>query len=136
MAGNARTAWTLANALMFLAFVFSVIVQYNDPDPGQWRALYGAAAVLSGLEIRRRVRPWWPTLVGLVALGWAATLAPRVLGKVPFGSMFAEFEMHNQGVEESREMYGLLLVAIWMGAIALAEWRRRRVTESVGARPA
>lgn len=136
MAGSARTVWTSANVLMCLAFVFSVVVQYNDPDPLQWMALYGAAAVLSGLEIRRRVRPWWPTLVALIALGWAATLAPRVLGKVPFGAMFAEFEMHNQGVEESREMYGLLLVVLWMGAIALAAWRRRSITKSVEGRPA
>ena len=136
MAGSAaRTTWTSLSALMCLAFLFSVVVQYNDPDPVRWMALYGSAALLSGLEIRRRVRPLWPIIVALVAATWAATLAPQVLGKVPFGAMFAEFEMHDQGVEESREMYGLLLVALWMGAIAVAAWRRRP-RESPGARPA
>jgi hypothetical protein len=44
---------------------------------------------------------------------------------VRFADMFAEFEMRDLGVEESREMYGLLLIAIWMAAVALAAWRRR-----------
>jgi len=34
--------------------------------------------------------------------------------------MFTEFEMKNAGVEESREMYGLLIVAAWMAAVAVA----------------
>lgn len=136
MAGSAaRTTWTLLSALMCLAFLFSVVVQYNDPDPVRWMAFYGSAALVSGLEARRRVRPLWPVIVALIAAAWAATLAPQVLGKVPFGAMFAEFEMHDQGVEESREMYGLLLVALWMGAIAVAAWRRR-LRASPGARPA
>jgi hypothetical protein len=68
---------------------------------------------------------WLPAVTGLGALGWAATIAPRVLGKVPFGDMFGAFEMKNTGIEESREMYGLLLIAIWMGAVAVTAWRRR-----------
>ena len=120
-----RAAWTGANALMLLAFLFSVTVQYNDPDPVRWMAIYGAAAVVCGLELARRTRGSLPAAVALVALGWAATIAPRVLGKVRFGDMFAEFEMHNVGVEESREMYGLVLVALWMMLVWLAATRRR-----------
>jgi hypothetical protein len=119
------TVWTVANVLLTLAFAASVVVQYNDPDPFPWMAVYGAAAVVSGLEITRRVRPVFPALLSAVALAWAATLAPRVIGKVPFGDMFAEFEMSNPGIEESREMYGLLLVSAWIAAIAIAAWRRQ-----------
>lgn len=118
------TAWTVANVVMTLAFAASVVVQYNDPDPLPWIAVYGAAAVIAGLETFRRVRPVFPALLSAVALVWTATLAPRVLGKVPFGDMFAEFEMSNPGIEESREMYGLLLVSAWIAAIAIAAWRR------------
>jgi hypothetical protein len=52
-----------------------------------------------------------------------------VFGKIPFGDMFGAFEMKNTGIEESREMYGLLLVAIWMGAVAVTAWRRRRLSQ-------
>ena len=118
--------WTIANAVLFLAFVFSVIVQFNDPDPWSWALIYAAAAIICALEIRRRVR--WPAaaLLAGIAFIWAATIAPRVLGKVNFTDMFAEFEMANIGIEESREMYGLLIIAAWMTAVAIAAWRRAR----------
>lgn len=113
---------------MLLAFVLSVVVQVNDPDPIRWMALYGAAAIVCGIELTRRVRPWFPALLALLALTWAATIAPRVLGKVPFRDMFAAFEMHNAGIEESREMYGLVIVAAWMAVLA-AVGRQGRRTE-------
>jgi hypothetical protein len=52
------------------------------------------------------------------------TIAPRVLGRVPFLDMFNEFEMRDLGIEESREMYGLLMIASWMTALALSARRR------------
>lgn len=120
-----KAIWTGANALMLLMFAASVAVQINDPDPIWWMAMYGAAAIVAGREVTRRNKPLLPGLVSLVALVWAATIAPRVIGKIPFGSMFQAFEMKDLGVEESREMYGLLLVAVWMAAVALAAWRRK-----------
>lgn len=122
-------AWTAANAVMTLMFLASVVVQYNDPDPLSWMLVYGGAALASGLELVRRAPGWLPAVTGLGALGWAATIAPRVFGKIPFGDMFGAFEMKNTGIEESREMYGLLLVAIWMGAVAVTAWRRRRLSQ-------
>jgi len=59
------------------------------------------------------------------ALAWAATIAPRVIGQVPFLDMFKEFEMKDIGVEESREMYGLILVGGWMSFVAhRAFWKK------------
>jgi hypothetical protein len=110
---------------MLLMFALSGIVQFNDPDPSRWIAIYAAAAIVSGLEVTRRAGLALSALTAAVAFVWAATIAPRVIGKVRFGDMFQEFEMRDVGVEESREMYGLLLVALWMSAVALAAWRRR-----------
>ena len=121
--------WTIANACLLLAFVFSVIVQFNDPDPWPWALIYASAALICALEIRRRVRWPAPALLAGIAVLWAATIAPRVLGKVNFTDMFAEFEMANLGIEESREMYGLLIVAAWMTAVAVAAWRRSRLAQ-------
>jgi hypothetical protein len=119
-----HAGWTAANAVMLVVFVASALLQLNDPDPFSWVAIYAAAAVMCGLEITRRLRPTYPALLALTALVWAATIAPRVLGKVPFGDMFAEFEMRDLGVEQSREMYGLVIVAVWMAALALAARKR------------
>lgn len=119
-----RAAWTAANAVMTLLFVASVIVQYNDPDPLWWFVIYGSAALLAGLEMVRRAPAALALAVGLGALGWALSIAPRVIGKIPFGDMFGAFEMKNTGIEESREMYGLMLIAVWMAAVSVAAWRR------------
>jgi hypothetical protein len=40
--------------------------------------------------------------------------------------MFNEFEMRDLGIEESREMYGLLMIAAWMTVLALTARRRAR----------
>jgi hypothetical protein len=117
-AERSGAAWKIADAIFLLMFLFSVVVQVNDPDPLRWMAIYGAAAAACLLSLTGRL-PWWFAVgTGLVALAWAATIAPRVIGQVPFLDMFAEFEMKDIGVEESREMYGLLLIGGWMSAVA------------------
>ncbi len=120
----AHSVWIGANILMLLLFVFSVAVQYNDPDPVRWMSIYGLAAVACGFTLAGHTLPWWLTVpVGAVALLWAATIAPRVLGKVPFREMFSAWEMKNIGIEELREMYGLVIVALWMAVLTVANRR-------------
>ena len=123
-AATKSAVWTAANVILGLMFAFSVAVQFNDPDPIRWMAIYGAATYVCLLETRRRTSVLLAATVGMVAVVWAATIAPRVLGHVRFLDMFAAFEMKNAGVEESREMYGLVLVALWMAAVALVARRR------------
>ena len=112
-----RVAWKAADVLFLLMFAFSVVVQLNDPDPLAWMAIYGAAALACLLSLLGKL-PWqFAVVTGIIALAWAASIAPRVIGQVPFLDMFAEFEMTDIGVEESREMYGLLLIGGWMAAL-------------------
>ncbi len=116
--GRESAVWKVADALFLLMFAFAVVVQVNDPDPLAWMAIYGAAGVASALSLAGRL-PWrFAAITGLIALAWAATIAPRVIGQVPFLDMFAEFEMKDIGLEESREMYGLLLIGGWMSVLA------------------
>lgn len=131
-------AWRAADAVMLLLFLFGAAVQFNDPDPVRWIAIYGLAAVACLLSLMRRLRWPFPALLCAVCLVWAATLAPRVLGRVPFGDMFGAFEMRNVGIEESREMYGLTIIAAWMAALAVRErldrrsWSGRQESRPVG----
>ena len=109
----------VANWLMIAAFLFSVAVQYNDPDPIRWMLIYGLAALGCILKLRHRLRWYFPAAVGATAFFWAVSIAPRVIGKTTFGDMFQSFEMINPIVEEAREMGGLLIVAAWMGVLVL-----------------
>jgi transmembrane protein TMEM220 len=109
---------------MLLLFTLGAAVQLNDPDPVRWFAVYALAAAACLLSVLRRTHWALPALLGVVALAWAATIAPRVVGRVPVGDMFGAWEMHNAGIEESREMYGLLIIAAWMAVLALRARRR------------
>jgi Transmembrane family 220, helix len=69
----------------------------------------------------------WPfsALVGAVALIWALSISPHVIGKTTFADMFQSFHMINEVVEEAREMGGLLIVALWMAVLTLVSCRSR-----------
>ena len=111
--------WKVGDSIMLALFAFAVIVQFNDPDPFRWVALYALAAAACALSLARRLRWWFPAAITAVSLIWAATLAPRVIGHVRFLDMFGAFEMKSIAIEESREMYGLLLIAVWMVVLSV-----------------
>ena len=106
-----------ANTAMFFVFLAFVAVQYNDPDPYFWMPMYGAAALACWRAWRGKSVLFLARTVGLVALVWAGFLAPEVVGKVSFSEMFSSFHMISVLVEEEREMFGLLIVAGWMGVV-------------------
>jgi Na+-translocating ferredoxin:NAD+ oxidoreductase RnfD subunit len=119
---------------MLLLLTFGAVVQLNDPDPFRWIAVYALAAAACLLSLLRRLHWSFPALLCTSTLAWAATLAPRVVGRVPFGDMFGAFEMKNVGIEESREMYGLLIIGAWM-AVLTVRARRGGARERSAAAP-
>jgi hypothetical protein len=120
----------IANLVMLIAFVFGVIVQYNDPDPVRWMALYGAAAVACGLYAAGRKQWIVPAVVLLVAVVWAATLAPAALGKVGFGELFEAFEMKDERVEIGREFGGLAIIAAWMLVLTIVSFPKKQAQDT------
>ncbi|HYM81621.1 MAG TPA: transmembrane 220 family protein [Candidatus Limnocylindria bacterium] len=120
-------AFRILCGVMAVLYLFSVVVQYNDPDPFQWIALYLSGALLSALAAKGQPRfPWIvPTLIGVVALIWGLSLLPGVWGRVGFGELFQEFEMESALVEQARETTALLFTAGWMGVLAWARMRSR-----------
>jgi hypothetical protein len=104
---------------MGILFLFAVAVQYNDPDPWRWAALYGSAAVACLLFLRRRRPRWLPAVIALLSLVWAGAIFFN-LERVATTEMFEEFQMKSPVIEESREMFGLLIVALWMCVLTAA----------------
>jgi hypothetical protein len=108
-----------AAAVIFgLLFLLGAAVQYNDPDPLGWALMYLAASGTSFAAAWGRLPRAVPMVVAVVALAWAALLAPGVLGRGGFAAMFGAWEMANTGVEEAREFWGLVIIAGWMAALA------------------
>ena len=122
---NVSRGWRAFDLLMLVLFVMSIIVQYNDPDPLLWMAIYALAAAIAFMSMRSRLVWQAGAAVTGIALLWAATLAPEVIGKVRFLDMFGAFEMKNLGIEQSREMYGLLMIAIYTGISTFRAFRRQ-----------
>ncbi len=114
------------NYLFLALFVFSVIVQYNDPDPLVWMSVYGLAAAACLVALKRPLHWQLPGALLLYAAIWAATIAPRVGGRVRFGELFEAWEMKDLRVEEAREFGGLLIVAAWMLTLFLRALLTRR----------
>ena len=70
-ASRFAAAWKVADALFLLMFVFSVVVQVNDPDPLAWMAMYGAAAIACLLSLLGRGPGGGAVRGGRVARGGA-----------------------------------------------------------------
>ena len=104
---------------MAVLFLIAAALQYNDPDPLRWMAIYGLAALACLLALAGRLPRLAPALIGLATLAWAATLAPGVVGRVSIGELFESYAMKSEPVEEAREMGGLLVVTAWMAVLAL-----------------
>ena len=95
--------------LLAALFLFGATVQYNDPDPVRWIAIYLAAAAVFLLAAFHRL-PWLSAaLVAAVALVWAMTLALSAFPNVRIAQLFESWEMQNEAIEQAREMYGLLV---------------------------
>jgi hypothetical protein len=109
---------------MALLFAFAAAVQFNDPDPIRWIAVYSAAFVLSlAVAFGRRVPLIMTIAVGLVALTWAAAIAFGGPAASEYGHMFDAWEMKSPSVEEAREASGLILVAAWMAVLVIRGFR-------------
>jgi hypothetical protein len=110
---------------MALLFTFAAALQFNDPDPIRWMALYGAACVLSLVVLfRRRVPLTIVVVVGLAALTWAGLIAFGGPAALEYGHMFEAWEMKSPSVEQAREVSGLLIVAGWMTVLFVRGIRR------------
>lgn len=104
---------------LFLALLFALfaIVQWNDPDPWAWIALYGYVALVSGLAAFGIYRQW-AILAGLaVCAVWMATLLPDFIGWIKMGAptITGQMKATEPHIELTREFLGLAVAAAGLG---------------------
>ena len=105
---NTARLFRIANAVMFVLFGYSMVVQHNDPDAANWMAAYGVAAILCLSAVLERPRWKLSALLSVVSGVSAAVIAPDV----PAGQGLVDSE-------PGRELMGMLLVCLWT---ALLTW--------------
>ena len=102
---------------MAALFGYSALIQYNDPDPARWIAVYACASGIALLAVFRPLLPTTTLALAMVAIGWALSLVPGILAAMAF-----------TGSEEEREFAGLTLVGGWMLFLFVRASRERRAS--------
>jgi len=103
-------------------FLFAAALQYNDPDPIRWIAIYGAACAVSIAAATGRPVLRAALVVGAVSIAWAlfgraATHLKRLHPHVRFvGNEVGADRRSARGI-------GLLIVTIWMAVVAAGQRR-------------
>lgn len=119
------------DAGMALLFAFSAAVQFNDPDPARWLAIYVVAcAITAAVAYGREVPRLLLGAVVLVSVIWAVAIAIGGPATAAYARMFDAWEMASVSVEEAREASGLLIVGVWMTVLFVRARRRWRPEQS------
>ena len=125
----ARSPWLAFDVLGFVLFVLSGAVQFNDPDPLPWVAVYATAALLcawAALGRFGRASTLLALAVATTAFVWAATLAPSAVAFLRSERQAVAFTMKTGDLleEEARESGGLVLVTLWSAILGMRGRRR------------
>ncbi|XP_042658516.1 transmembrane protein 220 isoform X3 [Tyto alba] len=113
VAGSAMAGrlWRLCNLAMAAFFGLAAAVQVNDPDAGLWTVVYLVPAALTLLvSINPSITDngVWRSLCDLHSAGC-------IVGTIALAcSLFAYAQGNILHEEEGRELFGLVIITIWM----------------------
>ena len=113
----------IASYVMGALLVVCVALQYNDPDPIRWMAMYGASAIVALLLPAKKQLVPVGYLVAAVALVWGAYLLYDVWGRMEVPDLINKMSEKGGAVEEGRESGGLAIAGAWL---VFASWFRSR----------
>ncbi|XP_014818169.1 PREDICTED: transmembrane protein 220 [Calidris pugnax] len=103
--------WRLCNLLMAAFFGLAAAVQVNDPDAALWTVVYLVPAALTLLvSIKPSItdNSVWKSLCDLHSAGC-------IVGTIALAcSLFAYAQGNILQEEEGRELFGLVIITIWM----------------------
>ena len=108
-----------------LFFAWAASMQLNDPDPERWFLLYASASVAAGLVMLGKATPRLALALALVALAWAAAIAPELWPRWTWQDLGAQMSPERPEIEYGREFLGLLIVAAYSLVVARLFWRAR-----------
>lgn len=117
------------NGFMLVLFVLAAVVQYNDPDPLLWIAIYGAGTLCCVLFLMGRL----PITLSLPVSALCFAGALYLLARILFGPgvFFDEAGREMMGImEPARELLGFLITALWTGFLT---WWMYRIPEAPSA---
>lgn len=110
-----------------LLFIVSAFLQLNDVDPWLWVSIYLIAAAMSGYAALDRY-PLLPLgiITVLCLIGCVYYFPPSVSEWVSLEWQQQDLTMKTMAMEEARESFGLLLIALVLGVALLVGWNRKK----------
>ncbi len=109
----------------FFLFALFAYWQFNDPDPEVWVSIYGVAMIFCLLGARS-IFPKIPlTLVVLVCVLGAIYFFPGGVGEwISQEWAQKDLTMKTQQMEENRETFGLLTIALVLSPALYKAWKK------------
>ena len=120
----------IVNIVVTLWFLSNAAVQFNDPDPLLWVAIYGTVAIIAGLAVFTRFYVPLIAVTLAVCLGGSLYLLPSVLELFLHhepGDLISGMSPDRPYVEEARESLGLLIAAAALVYFLVLAIRQRRL---------
>ena len=114
-------ALRIAHGVMTVLFLISAAVQYNDPSPAPWIALYLAAATATGLAAAGRNVRWLAAAIIVISVCWEIHYIRLGAWHTAFGNLTRESHMTDETIVAGREFYALIMVSGWMIAVLLTK---------------
>ncbi|MCB1755536.1 MAG: transmembrane 220 family protein [Gammaproteobacteria bacterium] len=103
--------------LMSVLFSYAILVQFNDSDSLFWIALYGISLVvgIAGIvNIQLKGLLWIAMGIYLAAIAW---LSPNFANTSL--EAFAAVGMKGESEELVRELWGMVICAVWIAVVLL-----------------
>lgn len=107
----------ILNIIIAAIFLLFAIVQYNDPDPWGWMALYAMVAGISAFASFRKYNNWIILTGMLICLIWLGFLIPEFIHWIQMGmpNIAETMKAEEPYIEYTREFLGLFLCLIVLG---------------------
>ena len=102
----------IISIILFLIFLSFALLQWNDPDPVLWIAVYLAIAIASFLRVINKQNRNIVLGVGLIIIVISFSYVPGFIEWVSLpekGEIFGEMVYQKPYIEETREFIGLLM---------------------------
>lgn len=106
----------IISSMLVLLFLVFALVQFNDPDPFLWIAIYLTMAGMAAATFFRRINAYIPLIVlvicgALIINVWPGTL--QWMNSADRRLIFDDIaKMQNIYIEEAREFFGLLISVV------------------------
>ena len=113
---------------MAVLFLYSIAVQYNDPDALLWMLIYSVGLVLTILHLYEKASPALLLVASLSGI-CGVTYLTLSIQDVEMDNLFSSWNMRDRGVVQVGEAIGLLIQSLWLAYLVVANRKTSRTSE-------